>query len=249
MKETLLVVWQNVITRQKYHIGTLTFNPHEDIYEFQYNYSSTHRGLEDAIKAGFTGIHEFGITSEVLFSKELFYFFNKRLPNPRRLDYGVLLKRFGLDETSSKLEFLKRTKGKLATDNYELYAPINVEDNNFVLETYIEGWQYYDGNDVLPRLELNESLRLVREPDNRFDKFAVVIGTAEGYKLGYISAVYSNFIANVIDEGMHYEVKISNKYPDAIEQMQIWIEIKGECHFINTSRANCNLGERSLMFC
>lgn len=249
MKETLLVVWQNIETRQKYHIGTLTFKPHENLYEFEYNYKSKHRGLQQAIDAGFTGIHEFGMSEDIFKSEELFYFFNKRLPNSRRSDYKLLLKRFGLNEESSKMEFLKRTKGRLATDNYELFAPILFEEQEFTLETYIEAWQYYDGDLALDDLEVEESLVLIREPNNQFDKYAVKIHTETGYMLGYISAVYSEFIASVIDNKQKYKVRISKKYPDAIPQMKIWIEIKGQCSFQKTGLdENWNL-ERELIFC
>lgn len=250
MKETLLVVWQNIETRQKYHIGTLTFKPHENLYEFQYNYESQHRGLQQAISSGFTGIHEFGISERIFESEELFYFFNKRLPNPRRADYSLLLKRFGLEEESSKMEFLKRTKGRLATDNYELFAPIIFEEEGkFILETYIEAWQYYDGDFALDSLKVEESLVLIREPDNAYDKYAVEIRTESGYMLGYISAVYSEFCANVIDNKMKHEVHISRKYPDAIPQMKIWIEIKGEYTFRNVGIEDNQKLKRELIFC
>lgn len=249
MKETLLVVWQNIETRQKYHVGTLTFKPHENIYEFQYNYGSHHRGLEQAIESGFNGIHEFEMNENVLQSEELFYFFNKRLPNTKRSDYALLLKRFGLDESSSKMEFLKRTKGRLATDNYELFSPVILEEKEFTLETYIEAWQYYDGDVVIDQLEVEEALVLIREPNNEYDKFAVKIHTEKGYMLGYISAVYSEFIANIIDNQRKYKVRISQKYPDAIPQMKIWIEIKGEYTFQNVCKKDYENRTRELIFC
>lgn len=249
MKETLLVVWQNVETRQKYHIGTLTFEPHENVYKFQYNYKSHYRGVVEAMRAGFTGIHEFGVSEDIFKSEELFYFFNKRLPNPTRTDYALLLKRFGLDESSSKMEFLKRTKGRLATDSYELFAPVIYERNTFTLETYIEAWQYYDGDVVLDQLDIDETLILIREPNNKYDQYAVKIHTETGYMLGYISAVYSEFIADVIDRQLKYEVRISRKYPDAIPQMKIWIEIKGEYTFQDL-RNECNQNRvKELIIC
>lgn len=201
------------------------------------------------MSAGFTGIHEFGINEHTFTSSELFYFFSKRLPNTKRSDYSLLLKRFGLEETSSQMEFLKRTKGRLATDQYELFALVVFEEETFTLETYIEAWQYYQGDAALKDLEVEEALVLIREPDNKHDQYAVKIYTETGYMLGYISAVYSEFIANVMDNKLKYDVRISRKYPDAIPQMKIWLEIKGESPFRNVSKAANQNRTKELIFC
>lgn len=233
MIDNLLVIWQEVEKRQKYHIGTLSYNQTNDSYEFSYNFGMKRRGLEEAQAVGFKGIYEFELKEGVVISKELFHFFNKRLPNKKRADYKTLLNYFGLDQNTSKMEFLRRTKGRLATDNYELFAPIirDNSNNTFELEAFIEGWQYYDGDKLLSTLSIGDRLVLEGEPNNEQDQFAVKVLTLSGATLGYIAAVYSEFISNVLNSNENYEMYITDKYPDAIPQMKVCVKITGSCTF------------------
>lgn len=242
MKENLLVIWQNADTRQKYHIGTLSYDDMAKKYEFTYAFDVKRRGLEEARKAGFMGIHEFDLTNKTNQSDELFHFFNKRLPNPKRADYNKLLTLFGLNENFSKMEFLRRTKGRLATDSYELFSPIiRNEDNTFELESFIEGWQYYDGENLLDQLSISDKLKLERDLNNQYDEFAVKVLTKNGEMLGFIAAVYSEFMSKVIDSNEHYDISISKIYPDAIPQMKLSVDIKGDCTFQSENLTSSNI--------
>lgn len=233
MTDNLLVIWQEVKSRQKYHIGTLNHNKQEELYSFTYAYNVPRRGLKEAMDVGFKGIYDFELKREPVTSKELFHFFNKRLPNPKRSDYQGLLNYFGLNENASKMDFLRRTKGKLGTDSYELFSPIitNKRDESFELEVFIEGWQYYDGDKVLDQLNVGDQLKLMREPENDNDEFAVMVLTQDNTHLGYVAAVYSEFLSQVLENDSEYDVCIANKYPEAIPQMKVCIEIDGECTF------------------
>lgn len=237
LTENLLVIWQNTKSRQKYHIGTLSYNTVADIYIFTYAYDVEHRGLMEAIKNGFRGIYEFELTNEPKSSNKLFHFFNKRIPNSSRKDYKELLKFFGLAEKHTKMEFLRRTKGKLATDNFELYSPIvrNNLNNTFSLESFIEGWRYYDGDKVFERLRVGDKLKMERDYGNEQDKYAVKILTKDNIHLGYVAGVYSEFLSKVLDSKNYYEVRIKNLLPKAIPQMKVSIEIDGECNFISNN--------------
>lgn len=242
MTNSLLVVWQDVISRQKYQIGTLCFNLKTKNYEFSYAFDVERRGLQEALNAGFKGIHEFEMNKGIFCSSELFHFFNKRLPNAKRSDYDKLLEYFGLNENSTKMEFLRRTKGRVGTDSFELFSPIVKDDeDNFSLESFIEGWQYYDGDNELINLQVDDELKLVREPDNKNDKYAVKVLTKTNVMLGYIAAVHSESISKVIENNQDYKVIVSNIYPNAIPQMKVWMEVKGQCSFQSIS----HLGENS----
>lgn len=251
MTGNLLVIWQEVKSRQKYHIGTLSHNEKEDLYSFAYTFDVTHRGLQEALSAGFQGIYEFELKKEVVISNDLFHFFNKRLPNPKRLDYQELLSYFGLNENDSKMEFLRRTKGRLGTDSYELISPIitNNKNDSFKLEAFIEGWQYYDGDKVLNQLNISDQLKLVREPENTQDTFAVKVLTKDNIQLGYVAAVYSEFVSKVLDNKDECNVHILKKYPYAIPQMKICIEIDGKCTFQSNEFPNDSSSyDRKLIF-
>ncbi|WP_107841792.1 HIRAN domain-containing protein [Metasolibacillus meyeri] len=242
MTENLLVIWQEVESRNKYHIGTLSYNEKEGLYHFNYAFDVLRRGLQEALDAGFKGIYEFELEEGKVTSKDLFHFFNKRLPNPKRSDYHDLLNYFGLEENASKMDFLRRTKGRLGTDSYELISPIvkNNKDNYFRLETFIEAWQYYDGESILQELCIGDQLKLVREPGNKNDKFAVKILTLDNTHLGYIAAVYSEFVSNVLDNENKCSIEIAKVYPDAIPQMKVYIEIEGKCTFQSDKFSNGN---------
>lgn len=251
MTENLLVIWQDVNSRQKYQIGTLNYNRQEEVYSFTYAFDVTRRGLQEALNAGFKGIYEFELKSETITSKELFHFFNKRLPNPKRSDYNDLLSYLGLNENASKMDFLKRTKGRLGTDSYELISPIvkDNRDNSFNLEGFIEGWQYYEGEKVWDQLNIGDRLKLMREPENEIDKFAVKILTLGNVHLGYVAAVYSEFISEVLDNKNECNIQIFEKYPNAIPQMKVCIGIDGKCSFRPNEFSNDHLGynERELV--
>lgn len=239
MKEALLVIWQNVDTRQKYHIGKLCYDSIKNNFEFTYAFDVKRRGLEEAQKVGFNGIYEFDLSQETYYSDDLFHFFNKRLPNPKRADYKNLLKLFDLDENSSKMEFLRKTKGRVATDCYELFSPIiRKENNKFQLESFIEGWQYYEGEALLESLSVGDELKLERDLGNVADEFAVKVLTANGQKLGFIAAVYSEFMAKVLDAKEDYNISISKLYPQAIPQMKVLVDINGECTFRSKNLIN-----------
>lgn len=241
MKEALLVIWQNVDTRQKYRIGKLCYDHKTNNYEFTYAYDVKRRGLSEAQKAGFNGIFEFDLSQKTYYSKDLFHFFNKRLPNPKRSDYGKLLELFDLDENSSKMEFLRKTKGRLATDCYELFSPIIQNENNtFQLESFIEGWQYYEGEVLLGNLSVGDELKLERDLGNEVDEFAVKVLTVNGQKLGFVAAVYSEFMAEVLDAKEDYQILISKLYPQAIPQMKVLVNITGESTFRNRRLINSN---------
>lgn len=240
MTENLLVIWQEVETRHKYHIGTLNHDKQEGLYSFNYAFDVTRRGLQEALDAGFNGIYEFELKKETVTSKDLFHFFNKRLPNPKRSDFQSLLSYFGLNENASKMDFLRRTKGRLGTDSYELFSPIvkNNQDNSFELEAFIEGWQYYGGDKVLDQLNIGDQLKLEREPKNDKDKFAVKILTQDNTLLGYVAAVYSEFVSQVLDNENECDVYISKKYPKAIPQMKVCVGFEGKCTFRSNKFSN-----------
>ncbi|WP_059103074.1 hypothetical protein [Shouchella shacheensis] len=53
MNQVLWLVWQNLETRSKYHVGTL-IHSEENGYYIEYYKGHKSRGLHEAIEAGFT---------------------------------------------------------------------------------------------------------------------------------------------------------------------------------------------------
>lgn len=229
MKKLLWLVWQNSESRRKYHVGDLLYVQNEGYY-FEYSKTNRRHGLSDAIEAGFTGFFAFPDFEKKYFSPFLFHAFSRRIPNKGRPDYQKLLQFYGLDENTDEMDILEATKGKMVTDSYELMAPILVDSKKelFQLTTFIEGWQYYEGESVLSTLQEGTSLSFITEPDNIHDPYAVRIESSNGAKLGYVAAVYSEFFTHLLETNTSFSPLIKQVNKDSISQMKVLISISGK---------------------
>lgn len=229
MKTQLLwLVWQNVNTRRKYHVGNLLYNPAEG-YSFNYVNDKKHRGLEEALKNGFIRFLAFPDLERLYHSPFLFHAFSRRLPNKNRPDYDRLLSSYGLDKSAHEMELLRVTKGKTATDGFELVSPVFTDnDSNYNVEFYIEGWRYYDGENALASLSPNQILKLEREPDNVHDRNAVKILSKNNKLLGYVPAVYSEFFSELLRKEQKINIHIDDINENAIPQMKLFVRVSGK---------------------
>ncbi|UOR10258.1 HIRAN domain-containing protein [Halobacillus amylolyticus] len=226
MKELLWLVWQNPKSRKKYHVGNLLYVA-DDGYYFEYDKTNKPRGLQEAIKNGFVTFFAFPDLSKSYYSPFMFHAFSRRLPNKERPDYNSLLQLYGLTSLSHEMEILRVTKGKTATDSFELVSPLLMNEGMFKVDFYIEGWRYYDGEKSLDTLENDQELILVREPDLKHDKYAVKILTTDGAHLGYIPAVYAEFFSTLLkeDQFVRMTIKAINKH--GIPQMKVLVHVTG----------------------
>lgn len=64
----------------------------------------------------------------------------------------------------------------------------------------VAGFQYHQGEALWPQLATGQSVTLIREPGNRFDQRAVRIDW-QGEKLGYIPAIDSAAVSQLMDRG------------------------------------------------
>lgn len=80
--------------------------------------------------------------------------------------------------------------------------------NDFCLPGVGERFENEDGSsrqDELRRCARGEVVRLVREPDNPYDRMAVAIRSARGVKVGYLGRDRAVWIGSKIDRG--YDVR------------------------------------------
>lgn len=84
----------------------------------------------------------------------------------------------------------------------------------------IAGIRYYIDNDLY--LEENEELRLKREPENQYDKYAIAVYNSEK-KIGYIPRRNNKVFVRLMDGGKSILVKVKcvDYYFDKIEDIQI----------------------------
>ena len=108
----LWLIWQNVSTRQRYHVGNLIHT--DGYYLFQYENTNKHRGLTDAIKNGYRPHLAFPDLKKAYISEKLFGPFLRRLPNTSRPDFSNLLVKYGLPNDYTQMDLLRVTGGRLS---------------------------------------------------------------------------------------------------------------------------------------
>lgn len=121
-----------------------------------------------------------------------------------------------LVKTNSGLVGLLHGKGG------DLVAPKPFERDIFLFDTYVAGTTHIEGIEELePHLKANDRLELFREPDNQYDKQAIVIKTTNGVKIGYVPKQDNVIFARLMDAGKLLFCKIVSK-----EVKGSWIKIQ-----------------------
>ncbi len=102
------------------------------------------------------------------------------------------------------------------------------KDPTLLLATMIAGFQYHDGEKILPMLREGQPLRLVRERRNRFDDRAIAVYRKE-HKLGFIPRADNSVLAGLMDEGYTLKGEIGWIDRDAApwEKVGVLVGMKG----------------------
>jgi len=99
--------------------------------------------------------------------------------------------------------------------------PKPFERDIFLFKTHIAGTSFVEGIEELePYLQVDDKLDFFREPDNPYDKRAIVIKNADGVKIGYIPRADNKIFARLMDAGKLLFGKIASK-----EKQGIWLKI------------------------
>ncbi len=93
-----------------------------------------------------------------------------------------------------------------------------------VLETKVAGTMYYEPHEFEPIIKKDLLLKMVREPDNKFDKFAVALHLEDG-KIGYLPKTQNEVIARLMDAGKEFTTKVVSK---KWNEQNNWLEIEIE---------------------
>ena len=111
--------------------------------------------------------------------------------------------------------------GLLHCNNGELTIPKPFERDIFLFDTYVAGTTHIVGIEELePHLNIDDRLEFFREPDNQYDKQAIVIKTIDGVKIGYVPKQDNVIFARLMDAGKLVFAKITSK-----EKKGSWIKI------------------------
>lgn len=102
-----------------------------------------------------------------------------------------------------------------------LSIPKPFERDIFLFDTYVAGTTHIEGIEELePHLNIDDRLEFFREPDNQYDKQAIVIKTADGVKIGYVPQNDNVVFARLMDAGKLLFGKITSK-----EKKGSWVKL------------------------
>ena len=105
--------------------------------------------------------------------------------------------------------------------NGELVIPKPFERDIFLFDTYVAGTTHVEGIEELEQyLNIEDKLVFLREPDNQYDKQAIVIKTVDGVQIGYVPKQDNVIFARLMDAGKLLFGRISAK-----EKKGSWVKI------------------------
>lgn len=199
----LWLIWKEPNERRRYLIGELSYD--SNLYKFKY----LNPELEDALKENFTYYPGFKDLDKVYKSNTLFANIETRLPDIKRPDYLKILNSYDLEVNSTKMEILRKTRGRLLTDNFEFVPKF---DKNSKIEFEIAGTRYYINTLKMKKiLNINDNLELEREENNEKDKYSIKVNYLnidKKYFLGYVPRYYSKELSKLLDKKIPYSAKI-----------------------------------------
>lgn len=83
-----------------------------------------------------------------------------------------------------------------------LAVPRPFEREIFLFDTHVAGTSHVEGIEELePHLNVDDKLDFFREPDNPYDKQAIMIKNMDGVKIGYVPKADNVIFARLMDAG------------------------------------------------
>jgi HIRAN domain len=94
-----------------------------------------------------------------------------------------------------------------------LQAMVHQYQRIYLLQSFVRGFQYYDGKKLLKKMKVGALLELVREPNNEYDTFAIAIHY-QGKKIGFVPAESNEILAKLLDADLlKLQAEITNIEP------------------------------------
>ena len=113
--------------------------------------------------------------------------------------------------------------GKIAKISKDGNLPLPFVQELFLFECEIAGTGFV--KNIITKAEAlsdGETVTLVREPDNKYDKMAIRIDNAAGEKLGYIPRQQNEIPARLLDGGKTLYGKVAGK---ELSEFSSWVTI------------------------
>ena len=100
------------------------------------------------------------------------------------------------------------------------------EQEIFLIEVHIAGTTHIENMDELePKLTQGVEVKFYREPNNKYDKKAIVVKDKEENKLGYIPRDKNEILSRLMDAGKLLYGKVKSK-----EKIGEWTKIEMEVY-------------------
>lgn len=106
------------------------------------------------------------------------------------------------------------------------FAKLNRAKNKiYLLHDFIRGFQYYKGEAIFENLKEEDTLDLIREYDNKYDRYAIAIYW-KNHKLGFVAREKNNLFAKLMDaEILSFKAKIKKLEGEAMSWEQVFYQI------------------------
>ena len=226
--KSLLVVWKNKKNNQYYHVGTLSYNSKEYIFEYTYH-SNAPRKVYEALDDGYFLHPAFPELKKKYISKKLFSAFDRRVPSDSRINYYELLDEMGLPSNADRMDLLKETRGFLPGDPYTFELPLRIEGQILQTNFYVNGMRHEKN---LPEnwpdnVYLGQKLELILDKENDVDPNAVKIYSSET-PLGYVPAIYAQAVSSLLKRGIQVSLTVKNISPNWAPQWWLRVELSAQ---------------------
>lgn len=203
-ERTIYLSWQATDHGKRYIVAELVEKA-PGRYSFRYIQG---KDLEEAKKLGFDGYPAFPYLEQE-YTDNVIDPFVMRLPARTRADFNDLLKYWEIHNAEiSNFDLLAVTGGKLRTDNFEFIDPHKAKRPNQFL-TELAGFVYHADDKKLRNIPAGAGLELEREPDNKWDPYAVKV-LYGGEPIGYIKRVHSQTIYEELVKGKTVKAEVKD---------------------------------------
>jgi hypothetical protein len=126
-----------------------------------------------------------------------------------------------------RIEFLKRLVGIAGMGFYTL-PQIQSMQTIYLMQSFVAGFRFYAGTELLPLMKENDIIELKREPENEHDSFAVALYWQQE-KIGFLPAAANQTIARLIDaQALSLLAKITHLRND----VQPWESVAVAIYFV-----------------
>ncbi|WP_037290762.1 hypothetical protein [Saccharibacillus sacchari] len=205
----LLVTWRSPKHHTSYAVGTLELQ--SDYYQFYYNQHI----YKEAVKEGFEPFVGLSDVELIYRSSKLFPSFERRIPNKTRNDFKRFLKQENIVSSNVEWEYLRITKGRLATDSIFFVTPIIYDpaDEIALLNVELNGWSW--AKNQVGNYDKQSKVSVIHNATypNNPEAMEIVLDDRSELRLGYIPKPFQTFFYRMQAAGSSIDVRIMAKSP------------------------------------